>query len=346
MKVIVTVISIAFVGFIGKSQDVHFTMFNAAPMVLNPGAAGVFEGTFRASTNYKTQWGSISSPYSTFSFSADGNFFKNKRRNAYMGTGLSIYRDVAGTTNYGTTKIDLTLSTVMLMDENNTFSVGLTGGWAQRTISPGDLQWDAQFNGQAYDASLPSNESYTFENKSYMDVSIGAMWAYGTAASTISSFDKVKAQVGIAYHHLARPNLENYYGSSEKMYSKFVFHGNLHWATGYSKLALRPRINAAFQGPMREINLGMMFRYLVKDGSKYTGNVKGFAIGFGGYYRLGDAVSPSIEIEMAGFSVGYSYDFNTSSLRSASNGLGGSEIFLKFQNPNPFFVFSRAPSFM
>ncbi len=345
MKATITILSVLFIGLTGRSQDIHFTMFNAAPMVLNPGAAGVFEGTFRASTNYKTQWGSISSPYRTFSFSTDGTLFKNKWRNAYMGAGLSLYRDVAGTTNFGTTKIDLTVSTVLLLDRNNTFSVGLTGGWAQRTIAPGNLQWDAQFNGQAYDPTLPSNESYIFENKSYMDFGVGAMWAYGTAASTISSFDKVKAQVGIAYHHLARPELESYYGTSEKMYSKFVFHANMHWATGYSKLALRPRINAIFQGPMREINLGMMFRYLVKDGSKYTGNVKGFAIGFGGYYRLGDAFSPSIELEIAGLSIGYSYDFNTSSLRTASNGFGGSEIYLKFQNPNPFFVFSRTPSF-
>ena len=112
----------------------------------------------------------------------------------------------------------------------------------------------------------------------------------------------------------------------------------------YSKLALRPRISAYFQGPSREVNLGLMFRYLVFEGSKYTGNVKGLAINLGGYYRIGDAISPSVEIEIAGFTVGYSYDLNTSGLRVASNGKGGSEIYLKFQNPNPFFRFSRRPS--
>lgn len=345
MKRIFTNLTILLIAFGTDAQDMHFTMFSAAPMGINPAAAGVFDGDFRASSNYKSQWGSISSPYKTFSFSADGALFKDRGGTAYMGAGLSAYRDVAGSTNFGTTKIDLTLSSVLFLNPNNTASFGLMCGWAQRSLDPGNLQWDSQFNGSAYDPTLPSNENTLYENKSYFDFSAGAMWAYGTAASNLASFDKVKAQVGLAYHHLGRPNLKNYDGLAEKLYSKFVFHADLHYATGYSKLAVRPRITAFFQGPSKEINLGTMVRFLVKDGSKYTGNVKGLAIAFGGYYRLGDSFSPSVEIEISNFTVGYAYDFNTSDLRAASNGFGGSEFYIKFQNPNPFFTFSRTPSF-
>jgi len=339
-----TIIAAVFMSFIGKAQDVHFTMFHVAPTVINPAAAGVFDGTFRASANFKTQWGSIANPYNTFSFTGEGALFKNKGRNAHMGVALNAYRDVAGTTNFGTTKINLSVSSILYMNDNNTASIGLTGGWAQRTIAPGNLQWDSQFNGQAYDPFLPSNENYAFENSSNFDFSAGAMWAYGTSASNIASFNKTTAHVGFAYHHLARPELRSYYGSSEKLYSRIAIHADLHYASGYSKLGLRPRLTAFFQGPSREINIGMMFRYLINEGSKYTGNVQGFAISAGGYYRVGDAISPSIEIELAGFSLGYAYDLNTSGLTVASRGRGGSEIYIKFQNPNPFFRFSRRPS--
>lgn len=344
MKKFSTLLSAVLLGFSLNAQDVHFTMFHAAPTILNPGAAGLFDGTFRASSNFKTQWGSVSNPYNTFSFTADGALFKNRGGNAYMGAGIAAYRDVAGSTKFGTTKINMNLSGIVNMDEYNTLSVGLTGGWAQRSMSQENLEWDEQFDGQVFDPTLPSNENLTFDNSSYVDFAAGLMWSYATSASTITSFDKFHAQAGIAYHHLARPELETFYGTSEKMYSKIVVHGDMHYSGEYSRLAFRPRFSAFFQGPSREINIGAMFRYLISEGSKYTGNVKGLAISVGGYYRIADAVSPSVELEIAGFTLGYSYDFNLSRLRAASNGLGGSEFFIRFQNPNPFFKFSRQPS--
>jgi type IX secretion system PorP/SprF family membrane protein len=244
----------------------------------------------------------------------------------------------------GTTKINLSLSGVVYLDNYNTLSTGLTAGWAQRSISPDGLMWDSQFQGLAYDPTLPSNESFSYENSDFFDFGAGVMWAYGTSASNLASFDKFKAQVGLAYHHLSRPKMDTYYGATEKLYGKFALHGNLNFAQKYSKLAFQPRFTAFKQGPSFEVNLGMMFRYLISEGSKYTGNIQGLAIAMGGYYRVGDAFSPSVELEIAGFTIGYAYDFNMSDLRVASNGFGGSEFYLKFQNPNPFFRFSRRPS--
>jgi type IX secretion system PorP/SprF family membrane protein len=343
MKKIITILSGVLLSFTASSQDVHFTMFHVAPTVLNPASAGLFEGTFRGSSNFKTQWGSVSNPYNTLAVSIDGNAWRNSGKTAHLGMALNAYRDVAGSTNFGTTKINLSLSSILWLNDKNMASIGLTGGWGQRTISPGNLQWDAQFDGQVYDPTLPSNESYAFQNSSFIDFGLGAMWAYGTSATDIGSFDKFKAQVGIAYHHLAKPEIRSY-EIIEKLYSRFVIHADMHYSQKGSKLAVRPRFSALMQGPSRELNVGCMFRYLIQEGSKYTGNNRGFAISLGGYYRIADAISPSIEIEWAGFTIGYSYDVNTSGLRAASLGRGGSEFYLKFQNPNPFFSFSRTPS--
>lgn len=344
MKKIITAIAFTTFSLVSMAQDVHFTMFHIAPTVLNPGTAGMFDGTFRASSNYRSQWGSICSPYRTISFTADGSLWKNSGKNAYMGVGLSAYNDVAGSANLGTTRIDLTVSSILNLDNYNTLSVGLKGGWAQQSISEGDLQWDSQFNGQEFDPSLPTYEDYQFTNSSFFDFGTGVVWAYGTEASNLASFDKVTAQVGLAYHHVMRPKMQTYYGTQGKLYSRFVLHADMNYSSGYSRLAIRPRLAAYLQGPAREVNVGVMFRYLVADGSKYTGNIKGLAISLGSYYRIGDAFAPSVEVELAGFTFGYSYDFNASGLRVASNGWGGSEFFIRFQNPNPFFKFSRRPS--
>lgn len=330
-------------GSLAMAQDIHFTMFHVAPTVLNPASAGVFRGTFRGSTNFKTQWGSVSNPYNTYSLTVDGNLWKNNGGTAHMGVGLNVYRDIAGSTNFGTTKINLSLSSILSLNDKSSLSVGLTGGWGQRTISPDALQWDSQFNGEVFDQSMPSNETGTFSSDSFFDFSAGLLWTYGTAASTLASFDKFGAKIGAAYHHASNPEILTF-NDPERLYAKYVLHADMQYAEQYSKLSYRPRFSVFVQGPSMEINLGLMFRYLIKEGSKYTGNVKGLAISAGGYYRVGDAISPSIELEIAGFSLGYTYDLNTSGLRVASQGRGGSEFYIKFQNPNPFFRFSRKPS--
>ncbi len=338
------VLAIVTEAFFSWSQDIHFTMFQAAPTVLNPAAAGVFNGTFRTSANYRSQWASVASkPYTTYAYNLDAALLKNRGGNGYMGMGLTAYHDVAGASNFGTTKIDLTFSGVLKLDDYNTMSVGLTGGWGQQVISSSNLQWDAQYDGQGFNAALPSGETFDFQNKRFFDMGTGVLWSYGTGASNIASFDKFSATAGIAYHHTIRPRLRTYYNDQEKLYSRIVLYGDLHFARLYSKLSFIPRFSAIFQGPAREINIGLMGRYLVKDGSKYTGNLKGFAISVGAYYRVMDALSPSIEIELAGFTVGYSYDMNLSQLRTASQLRGGSEIYIRFQNPNPFFQFSSRP---
>ncbi len=85
MRNFITTIALVSISFISQAQDVHFTMYHVAPTVLNPAAAGVFDGTFRAAANYKTQWGSISNPYKTFSFTAEGALFKGDGRQSHLG---------------------------------------------------------------------------------------------------------------------------------------------------------------------------------------------------------------------------------------------------------------------
>lgn len=330
---------------ISFGQDIHFTMFHVAPTVLNPGAAGVFDGTFRASTNYKSQWRSISNPFTTFSVTMDGNVLgKEGRSKAKLGMGLNVYRDVAGTSHFGTTKANLSISGIVHLSANQTASVGITTGLGQQSISPNGLEWDAQFNGQAFDPTLPANENMLYNKVNFFDYSAGLVWALSKNGKNMTSNDKFQAQVGLAYHHIAQPQTAGFYGTSDRLYSKFVFHSDFFLQQPNSKIGYLPRVRIFKQGPALEVNAGILFRYLIQDGSKYSQNIKGFAISVGTYYRLGDAFSPSVEIEYGGFSFGFAYDTNVSGLTRASLGRGGAEVYLKFQNPNPFFRFHHRPS--
>jgi type IX secretion system PorP/SprF family membrane protein len=338
MKKSVIITAISFVIGITSSiaQDIHFTMYDAVPITSNPATAGVFNGDFRGVLNYRNQWASIGNPYTTYSVMFDGGLFKNKWRNGYVGLGLGAYKDVAGETKFGTTKINLALSSIVYLDDKNSAAIGLIGSWGQNTMDPGSLRWDSQFNGQSYDATAPSFESFEFENKNYFDFSAGALWAYGTGTKTLSSQDEFNTKVGLAFYHVTRPNSQITSGEIDKLYSKWAFHTESHIGISNSKLALIPKTIVYFQGPAREITIGFLARYMIVEESKYTGIFKEMAISLGGYYRFGDAFAPSIEFEIASFALGFAYDMNTSGLTAATGGNGGPEIFIKFINPNPF----------
>jgi type IX secretion system PorP/SprF family membrane protein len=333
-KIITLILTIGALNI--AAQDIHFTMYDAMPITTNPATAGVFNGDVRGVLNYRNQWASIGNPYKTYSVMLDGGLFKNKWKNGYVGAGVNFYKDVAGTTNFGTTKISLALSSIVYLSEKSSGSVGLLSSWGQNTISPDNLQWGNQFNGQVFDATAPTFETIAFENTNYLDFSAGVLWAYGTGAKTLSSHDEFSMKAGLAFYHVTRPTTEVEFGDVDKLYSKYAFHTEAHIGISNTKFAFRPKLITYFQGPARQISAGIMFRYMLREESKYTGIFKEMAISVGSYYRFGDAFAPSVEFEVANFAAGFAYDFNVSGLTAATGGNGGPEIFIRFINPNPF----------
>ena len=55
-----------------KAQDFHLSMYDAAPMFLNPALTGVVDANFRVHAQYRNQWRSVAfKPYNTALISLD-----------------------------------------------------------------------------------------------------------------------------------------------------------------------------------------------------------------------------------------------------------------------------------
>jgi hypothetical protein len=87
------------------------------------------------------------------------------------------------------------------------------------------------------------------------------------------------------------------------------------------------------QGPHLESIFGMMLRYRFQDGTKITGYSQDAYFGFGTYFRLNDAIVPSILVDWKGFKFGVSYDITVSTMRRAYGG-GSLEFSLSYTNLN------------
>ena len=96
--------SLAFTAAIALSataalaQDIHFTQFDAAPLVINPAFTGMFDGQVRATAIYRNQWASVTVPYVTYGAAVDLPIYTDKNGD-YLAAGLQLYKDQAGDGN-------------------------------------------------------------------------------------------------------------------------------------------------------------------------------------------------------------------------------------------------------
>ncbi|MCC7303389.1 MAG: PorP/SprF family type IX secretion system membrane protein [Bacteroidia bacterium] len=325
------------------SQDIHFSQINETPLVLNPASAGT-GSAFRGIINYRDQWRSVTAQsYKTFDVSADFELRKKEWKSGYLGGGLVVFHDKAGTSQFSTLNASLSLSGIVMVNKQNRFSVGLSGGFGQRSFVTDGLKWDSQYNGQSYDPNLPSNEMFTGSKFSYGDYAAGVQWLFGEGERYITAGDEFKANFGVSVFHLNQPK-QAYTSIVEKMEMKLLFSGGFAKGLGNSPIAVAPSFMYAMQGPTAELYIGSMVKYKFREDSKYTGFKKGASFSVGGFYRSADAMVGVLQLEIAQYSIGFSYDFNTSDLRTASDGKGGFEISLRFNSSNPY-IYKSSSSF-
>ncbi|MES2515663.1 MAG: PorP/SprF family type IX secretion system membrane protein [Bacteroidota bacterium] len=353
MKFFITVLScVMFMRL--SSQDFHFSQYNENPLMVNPALAGS-NYVMRTSLVYKDQWGSVTTPYRTYGLSFDSRFkasnwekvdkkrsmFFKKSKNKMAG-GISVYNDKAGDAKMGTLAANLTYAMFFPLNENARLSIGMQAGIVQRKMENTKLIYGAQYNGYTYDPNLPSGEIYSRDAFAYGDIGSGILYTFSRGEKSISANNQVNAQIGFSAYHLTRPQQNFTNGEYDRLYRKYVFHGNLLFGLPNTLIAIAPTWLVQMQGPSKEIMAGMMIKYYIKDDSKYTGFLKRSSLGVGVNYRNVDAIIPTVLFESGRFAIGYSYDLNISRLAKASNGKGGSEITLRMMTPAAFLYQRRS----
>ena len=319
------------------SQDIHFSQFYMSPLTQNPGMAGV-DDDLEAIINYKDQWRSVATPYKTIAASVDARLNKKKIKDGFWAGGLNFFSDRAGDAKMGITQINLSVACHLSITKYHTLGIGLQGGYAQRSINYNSLQWASQYDpNSGYNSSLASGESMTLPSFFYGDFAAGVVWSFNNTSGLIHTQDNhdLKANIGVSVFHF-KQKYSFYKTSEEKLYPKFVLHGNALISLPNTNVAIVPGLIYYRQGPSQEIYIGSLIRYKLQQDSKFTGIKKGAALNIGGYYRMKDGVTASFLLEYSSYAIGISYDFNTSKLRTASTGRGGIEISLRYVTPNPF----------
>lgn len=331
MKKIVLAISVL-ASLTVKAQDIHFSQYFESPLNLSPALAGTDYSSARANLNYRNQWSAFGKPYQTMAASFDMGLFKSSSRNSFLGAGLSVFQDKAGTAGLAKFNAAGSLSGVLQVSKASYFSVGIQGSYNQISVNTADIKWDAQFQNNSYNASIASGEVNGSQKTNLFDLGAGIAFVQHGNSSNLSSSDDFSMTIGAGAYHLNRPNQA--FQGSDRMNMRYNGFAKFSFGVPNSNLAIQPHIAYWKQGNLQEINAGAMFRYILKPESQHTGFERGMALSFGGFYRVNDALYPMMAFEYGDYSIGISYDVNLSSLTPYSQSRGGFEISLRYRDLN------------
>ncbi len=316
-----------------QSQDVHFSQYWNNSIQYNPANTGLIPANYRASTFYKNQWSSVNSPYKTIGLNFDTRL--EPKGNTDIGVGLNVYKDIAGDNKLGTTHAQLALSSIMNLGRLIKVSVGVNGGIVQKGFDPSNATWGNQYVNGNYNSSAPTGETFINTSEIQGDLSVGACYYFSASESYSTANNNFSARAGISLNHILQPKYQWFESGPDQLYRNVVAHAEFIVGIPNTNFSLLPAVITQFQGPNKEIMFGTRYRITLKDASKVTGFIKGAYLHLGTFVRKGDAFIPSVLLEFDQYSIGASYDINTSPLRAASGGNGGFEISLMFRTPNP-----------
>lgn len=308
MKKILLIIGLMITLF-SNGQDPQYSQFYASPLFLNPAFTSVSLG-LRANAIYRSQWNSVShKPFNTFSVSADYAMDK-----IHSGVGILVTRDKAGTSNLAYTNISALYSYNLHIHNKWVVLAGLQAGYTMFSLDYSDLRFRSQFDPEDGFLGTSSGEK----------VNGGASVGVPDFSAGVLAYDK-GLWVGVALHHLNRPNYSFGLNSDETLPVKFSVHSGYKIAITKGKftnaereIAITPSFMYKAQEKFDQLDLGMYINYNpIVTGLWFRG--------LPGIKQHEDIINYDAVAILIGYhkdylTIGYTYDITISKLGGKSGG--------------------------
>ena len=305
-----------------KGQDIHFSMYDFAPLALNPGETGYFEGDWRGTVNYRQQWKSLGDPFQTVAAAYDQNLYFLPGQ---FSAGLFFVNDQSGSIGLNHNRVYLSLAykkQTAVWD----YSFGAQMGLIIKSFKLDGTTFPEQYNDNigAFDPNLPLSEQGLGNQRTYFDMNIGGV--------VTRKFKTASVKFGLSAVHLNSPDV-SFFKNKEKLPPRINSYVQVNKDINATYF-VRPMLIVATQNKAQEILLG-------GDIGMYTGSernsVKEIYVGVDvrdGFNRNGDAFIASMGLSWSDFRFGLSYDVNYSSLDKATNNRGAIEFSVVYISPS------------
>ena len=295
------------------AQDAHLSQFYESRLQTNPAITGMFKGEYQAHLQYRNQWSAVASnPFTTSLFSYDKPYKK-------FGFGLLAMNNKAGLSNYTVTNLTFSAAYEITNTpaDGHHLTTGVQFGFIQKSINSSQFVYNNQFENSVsgYDSGIPSYESFSNISMILPELNFGACYFNNTKTS------KIKPTLGISAHHLTSPN-ETFINTENKLPVRWIIYSRMRIEMA-DKNYLEPHGLFMRQKNVNELNIGFLWNKYIPSSDLY--------VFVGPYYRNFDAVAIHFGGLYKSIRLGISYDFNISTLSSATNYRGGFEFSLTYK---------------
>ncbi len=302
-----------------KAQDPHYTQFYAAPFTVNPAYTGVFNGDLRVMTNYRQQWGNLSSPYTTSTVAVDGKVGKRESYGQHpLNIGIQFLNDKSMKGAFRSNYITGTAAYHVKLDEDGyeSLGLGLSTTYGNRRIDFSSLSFEQQFTSGGFDLTLPNQEAALQQMQPFFTVGAGLMYVYNNAEQ--GTF----IDAGISGYHFNKPKQTVLNDDNEYLPVRLSAQFTLQQ---YLREDIMLNLRALYQNQAA-------VEYLLAGGSinKLFGDAKQYMIGGGIWYRTGDAISPYLIFDYNQMQLGLSYDVTTNALKKGPSVARSFELSLQW----------------
>ena len=299
------------------SQDLHFSQYFNAPLLVNPANTGFNpDYDYRVGGNYRKQWATLSNyPYKTMSVWADAQLFNDRFENGWVGVGGALLQDVAGSGNLTSTKAYASVAYHQLLGLNSLISGGFNLGFTQKRVDVNKFNFNSQWNGKFFDVTVPSGEPFNFSSTTYFSLQAGINYTYFAT-------DNLYLNIGLSASNINRPN-ETFFATNtaeNRVETRYTGFGNVSVKV-QGVWILNPNIYFSKMGTATEIVAGMIAQRDLS--AERNGSLQLLA---GLYYRSNDAIIPTVGFDIKNVKITVNYDATFSTLKTYNQSNGAYEI--------------------
>ena len=282
-------------------------MPNPANTALTP------QDDYQAGFNYRKQWASVPAPFQTISAYAHLQALRNQNETNWLGLGAAVFSDKAGNGDLSLTRIEGFVAYHVQLGLNAMVSAGASVANVQRSVQPGKLVYDMQWDGFQFNRAMATGEGGNIAQDKYFDVGAGINFAYFPN-------EDVYIKLGLGMSHINSP-VESFYNQNNKISPR----PNVNLDAVFKlnpTFILNPSIYYTTQRGAAQLMYGTLTQFNVTPENSNTTT----ALIFGAFHRWDESIVGAIGLDIENLRIMSSYDFTISSLGSTNKGRGAMEF--------------------
>ena len=298
----------------GFAQEVRFSQYQAAPLLLNPAAAGAVADPTLGMVYRLQRLGIIA--YKTGYFSAMLPLYGGQRSAGSLpggGLGIGFLNDLAGESNeWQTYQIDVSGAYVLRLNRLQTqfVSVGIQSSYVRTSIDFSDLTWPSQITYRGFENPAPPPGTYAAQ-VSTLRFNAGLLWTYDPTRNPWKKTTAYQLHFGASVSNLNRP-VYGFLPNEEALSLVYKGHGGGQFRAS-ERLSVSPGFFVIAQESLVQYSGGATLGVRVlSDHPAVPADVQ---LLLGGWYRYDDALVFLLGARASQFDAALSYDMNASGNR-------------------------------